>query len=167
VRSDIPAAELEAPIAFVNASLPHTWDHIRKIRKSVGEALKNSDPSLRAAAMMVTSELVENAVKYGEEVAAAPHISVALSVRKNQLIISVSNGSADPSGIKELQQRIEEIVRAPDKSTLYMARLEELLEEPTETGKLGLYRIAFEGEFDLQFVYLDQVVTITATRTYR
>jgi hypothetical protein len=159
--------ELETPITFVNASLPHTWDHIRKIRKSVGEALKNSDPSLRAAAMMVTSELVENAVKYGEEVAAAPHITVALTVRKNQLVISVTNGSADLSGIKELQRRIEEIVHAPDKSTLYMARLEELLAEPTETGKLGLYRIAFEGQFDLHFEYIDQVVSITATRTYQ
>lgn len=162
-----PPADLEAPLAFVNASLPHTWDHIRKIRKSVGEALKNSDPSLRMAAMMVTSELVENAVKYGEEVAAAPHINVALTVQRDQLVISVSNGSADLSGIKELQRRVEEIVHAPDKSTLYMARLEELLAEPTETGKLGLYRIAFEGQFDMHFQYVEQVVTITATRKYQ
>lgn len=158
---------LEASTIVVNSSLPHTWDHIRKIRKQVGDALHDSDPNLRSAAMMVTSELVENAVKYGEEVPAAPQISLSLTVRGEQLVINVTNGCADQSGIRELETRIREINEAPDKSTLYMARLEALLADSSESGKLGLYRIAFEGQFDLDFRYTDQVVSITATRLYK
>lgn len=156
-----------APTIVVNSSLPHTWDHIRKIRKQVGDALQDSDPNLRSAAMMVTSELVENAVKYGEEVPAAPHISLSMTVNGEQLVIVVTNGCADLSGVRELQKRIDEITAAPDKSTLYMARLEELLADPSESGKLGLYRIAFEGQFEIDFRYTDQVVSITATRLYQ
>ena len=158
-------SQFEMPIAIMELSLPHTWDHIRRIRKDVGEMLKDSAPSLRSAAMMVTSELVENAIKYGEDVPAATQISLSVKCDPEQLRISVSNGSTDRAGIVELERRIDEIMRATDRSTLYLARLEELLAEPTESGKLGLYRIAFEGEFDLLFSYADNVVTITATRT--
>jgi hypothetical protein len=161
----IKPTELALPLSLVNVKLPHTWDHIRKIRRSVGDALARSDHRVRTAAMMVTSELVENAVKYGEEVPAAPQISISLSSSDSQLMISVSNGSTDAAGARELERRIQEVQDAPDKGALYMARLEELLAEPTETGKLGLYRIAFEGKFDLHFDYSDQVVTVTAIRS--
>lgn len=159
--------QFEAPTVIVNSSLPHTWDHIRKIRKQVGDALQSSDPNLRSAAMMVVSELVENAVKYGEEVPASPHISLSMTVKGSQLTITVTNGCADIGGVRELEKRIREIADAADKSTLYMARLEELLEDSSESGKLGLYRIAFEGQFDIEFNYTDQVVSIIATRLYQ
>jgi hypothetical protein len=133
----------------------------------VNEALKNADPSLRSAAVMVTSELVENAVKYGEEVPAARQITVALETGQSAIVIQVTNGSADLRAVDALARRVDEIMSAPDKSVLYLARLEELLSEPTETGKLGLYRIAFEGQFDIQFSYANQVVTMTATRNYQ
>lgn len=152
------------PPASVNVSLPHTWDHVRQIRGRVAEVLKEADSSLRSAAVMVTSELVENAVKYGEAVPAAPRISVALTVNETAIIVKVTNGSPDSSAVAELGRRVDEIMSAPDKSVLYLARLEELMSAPTEAGKLGLYRIAFEGEFDLQLTYREQVVTMTATR---
>lgn len=156
-----------APRPSLDIRLPHTWDHIRQIRNRVAEELKTADSSLRCAAVMVTSELVENAVKYGEEVPALPQISVSLTVGPNAIVVEVKNGSADPSAVDALARRVDEIMRAPDKSVLYLARLEELLARPTETGKLGLYRIAFEGEFDIRFSYVDQVVTMTATRNYQ
>lgn len=150
----------------VHISLPHTWDHIRQIRNRVGEALKDADPSLRSAVVMVTSELVENAVKYGENVRAAPQIDVALEMGPEAIVIHVRNGSTDERAVDTLKERVDEIMSAPDKSVLYLARLEELMADPTETGRLGLYRIAFEGEFDIAFSYGDQVVTMTATRNY-
>lgn len=152
------------PPTSVSVSLPHTWDHIRQIRGRVSEALKEAPPDLRSAAVMVTSELVENAVKYGEAVPEAPKITAQLLVTESSIIIKVTNGSADPSAVAALSRRVDEIMSAPDKSVLYLARLEEMMSEPTESGKLGLYRIAFEGQFDMQLSYRDQVVTMTATR---
>ena len=157
----------EAPAAFITENLPHTWDDIRKIRRRVGEVLRAHDTALRSAAMMVTSELVENAVKYGEAVPAAPQIVVSLKVDRTRLIVQVVNGCADPAGIEELRERIQEIEQAENKAALYMARLEALLADPLETGKLGLYRIAFEGQFDMRLEYRDNVVSITATRVYQ
>jgi hypothetical protein len=151
----------------VDIRLPHTWDHIRQIRSRVAEALKDTDSSLRSAAVMVTSELVENAVKYGEEVPAARHISVSLAMGSNSIVIQVKNGSADANAVDALARRVDEIMSAPDKSVLYLTRLEELLSNPIETGKLGLYRIAFEGQFDIHFSYTNQVVTMMATRNFR
>jgi hypothetical protein len=156
--------QLETPV-LLNSSLPHAWDQIRKIRKSVGDALKSIQPSLAEAAMMVTSELIENAVKYGEEVPASAHIQLSMTMCDGKLVITVTNGCTEGQGIKQLTHRIQEIAEAPDKAALYMARLEQLLAEPNESGKLGLYRIAFEGEFDLHLTYRDCVVTITATRS--
>jgi hypothetical protein len=161
------ALETATSPTSVNVWLPHSWDHIRQIRAKVGEALKDADPSLRSAAIMVASELVENAVKYGEEVPDARQITVSLEMGPAAIVIAVSNGSADPKAIEALKRRVDEITSAPDKSVLYLARLEELMAESTETGELGLYRIAFEGEFDIQLRYLNQVVTMTATRNYR
>jgi len=158
--------KLEAPV-LLDSRLPHAWDEIRRIRKNVGEALSSLDPALSTAATMVTSELIENAVKYGEAVPAATEIRLAMSMDDGQLVITVSNGCADVSGVRTLERRIQEIAATQDKAALYMSRLEQLLAEPTESGKLGLYRIAFEGEFDLHFSYRDNVVSITATRSIR
>jgi hypothetical protein len=148
----------------VRSDLPHTWDHIRAIRKKVGEALKDTDPGLCSATMMVVSELMENAVKYGEGVSAAPNISLALSMEPEKIVVSVRNGCGDTAAVEALARRIREIAEAPDKAALYMERLEQLLADPLDSGKLGLYRIAFEGEFDMQFDYADKVVSIVATR---
>jgi anti-sigma regulatory factor (Ser/Thr protein kinase) len=161
-----PLRPLETP-ELLNSSLPHAWDQIRKIRKSVGEALQGFDPALSEAAMMVTSELIENAVKYGEEVPSAREIQLSMSTDHGQLVIIVSNGCADLHGVKQLQQHVQEIADAPDKSALYMGRLEQLMSHPNESGKLGLYRIAFEGEFDLKLTYHDHIVAVTATRDLR
>jgi hypothetical protein len=151
----------------LSVSLPHTWDHIRQIRSRVGEALQNAEPALRSAAIMVTSELMENAVKYGEEVPNAKQITVTLETSASAIVITVSNGSSDARAVDALARRVDEIMSAPDKSVLYLARLEELLADPTEMGKLGLYRIAFEGEFDICFSYENQVVTMIASRPYQ
>lgn len=157
-----PVRQHETP-ALLISSLPHAWDQIRRIRHSVGDALKDLDPSLCSAAMMVASELIENAVKYGEAVPASSDIQLSMSLNGGRLVLCVSNGCADRAAVAQLGQRIQEIADAPDKAALYMARLEQLMTETSESGKLGLYRIAFEGEFDLSFSYRDGVVSITAT----
>ena len=113
---------------------------------------------------MTSSELVENAVKYGESVPAAKTVSFQLEATPEMLRIHVVNGSTNAPGVAELQRRVQELHRTDDKRALYMARLEELLAQADESGKLGIYRIGFEGGFDLQLDYKDHVVSVTATR---
>jgi hypothetical protein len=140
------------------------WPNVREIRQQVSTALEHCPEQLRNAAIMTSSELVENAVKYGERVPAARTVTFSLEATSELLSIRVVNGSTNAPGVAELQRRVQELRRAPDKQALYLARLEELLTQADESGKLGIYRIGFEGGFDLQLEYADHVVSVTATR---
>jgi hypothetical protein len=140
------------------------WPNVRKIRQEVGHALEACQPDLRTAAMMTASELVENAIKYGENVPAAQSVTFSLEAKPGLLWIRVANGSTNALGVAELERRVQELGRAEDKQALYVSRLEHLLAHSEESGKLGIYRIGFEGGFDLAFDYRNEVVTITATR---
>jgi hypothetical protein len=140
------------------------WPTVRMIRQQVGAALETCGQDLRSAAMMTASELVENAIKYGETVAAAPSATFMLQAAAGRLTIRVANGSTNAGGVAELERRVRDLAAAEDRQALYMTRLQELLVHSEESGKLGIYRIGFEGGFDLALDYRNDVVTVTATR---
>ena len=91
-------------------------------------------------------------------------VGTALEATPGEVRIRVANGSTNAHGVAELGRRVEEVQGATDKQALYLARLEQLLAEADESGKLGIYRIGFEGGFDLACDYTNEVVTMTATR---
>jgi hypothetical protein len=140
------------------------WPNVRKTREEVAAALEAYDPSVRNAAMMTASELVENAIKYGESVPGAETVTFSLEATPSRCRIRVVNGSTNAAGVSELARRVQELAQATDKQALYMSRLEELLAHAEESGKLGVYRIGFEGGFELECDYTNNVVTVTATR---
>lgn len=144
--------------------VPLAWQYVREVRRTVEHALAASDGVVREAATMAASELVENAIKYGESVAAAPDVGFALTVSDERVTIDVTNGVSSAAGFAELRTTIGDIARARDCEPLYLSRLERLLSEPAQRGKLGLYRVGLEGGFDLSYAYSQQVLTVTATR---
>ena len=150
--------------AHLELTFQPMWPNVRKIRQQVGATLESCRPELRSAAMMTASELVENAIKYGESVPAALSVNLSLEVTVGQLSIRVVNGSTNAPGVAELERRVRDLAAAPNKQALYLARLEELLAHADDSGKLGIYRIGFEGGFDLSLDYRNDVVTVTATR---
>ena len=150
--------------AHLELTFQPMWPNVRLIRQQVGTALEASPPDQRSAAIMTASELVENAIKYGESVPAARTVTFSLEATSGEVRIRVANGSTNAHGVAELGRRVEEVRGAADKQALYLARLEQLLAEADESGKLGIYRIGFEGGFDLECDYSNEVVTMTATR---
>jgi anti-sigma regulatory factor (Ser/Thr protein kinase) len=150
--------------AHLQVSLEPEWPTVRDIRQRVGSALQNCPAQLRSAAVMASSELVENAIKYGESVPGAKAATFVLEVTGESVSIRVVNGSTNAVGVAELQRRVQELRGTADKQALYHARLQELLADEEETGNLGIYRIGFEGGFELELDYTNQVVTVTATR---
>jgi anti-sigma regulatory factor (Ser/Thr protein kinase) len=150
--------------AHLQLSFAPMWPNVREIRERVGSALEECPAQLRNAAIMTSSELVENAIKYGESVPAAETVTFVLEATPDRLFIRVVNGSTNAIGVAELQRRVQEVHGAGDKQALYFARLEELLANAEESGRLGIYRVGFEGGFDLQLDYTNNVVTVTATR---
>jgi hypothetical protein len=150
--------------AHLQLTFAPMWPNVREIRQRVGAALKDCPAQLRSAAVMTASELVENAIKYGESVPAASTVTFVMDASPAVLSMRVVNGSTNSAGVAELQRRVQELRASEDKQALYLARLEQLLADADESGKLGIYRIGFEGGFDLQLEYTNDVVTVTATR---
>jgi hypothetical protein len=150
--------------AHLQLTFAPMWPNVREIRQRVGAALGDCPAQLRSAAVMTASELVENAIKYGESVPGASTVTFVMDASPAMLSMSVVNGSTNAAGVAELERRVQELRAAEDKQALYLARLEQLLADADESGKLGIYRIGFEGGFDLQLEYTNDVVTVTATR---
>jgi len=150
--------------AHLQLTFEPMWPNVREIRQRVGDALEDCPAPLRSAAMMTASELVENAIKYGESVPAARSVTFVLEATPTMLCIRVVNGSTNSLGVAELSRRVRELRSAEDRQALYLSRLEQLLADADDSGKLGIYRIGFEGGFDLDLNYMNDVVSVTATR---
>jgi hypothetical protein len=154
--------------------VPAAWPHIRALRHQVGEAMTGYPEEVRHAAMMTTSELVENAIKYGKEAEGAPErgpapdgapaIQFSLVVDGEHLRIEVKNRSSRPEGIQNLRACVDQIAQSRDRQALYLARMAALQPSDVRGGRLGLYRIAFEGGFDVDCSCVDDMVTVFAAR---
>jgi hypothetical protein len=148
----------------IDIDIQPAWTVVGQIRSEVERDLAEYPADVRAATVMAASELVENAVKYGERVPGASRISFSLRASDDVVRIDVTNGATDPAGVAALCARIDAVAHVQDRTELYLRRLEELIASPTDCGRLGLYRVAHEGAFDLSCTYQDSVVTVTAIR---
>jgi hypothetical protein len=140
------------------------WQRIRDVRNRVAEASAHLPVEMRDAAVMVTGELLENAVKYGACVPDSSDIVVRYSIDEGRVSIVVQNGVASRAAFDEVAARIAQIAASEDREALYIARLQEMLRSHSAGGGLGLYRIGFEGRFDLTCECIGQVLTVKATR---
>jgi hypothetical protein len=149
----------------VERTVDLVWDHIRDIRELVMEELQSMPEEVQTAAAMTSSELLENAVKYADD-RPPRHGTFTLEHSDDILRIEISNLFAGKEAIRDLSEQIDRISAAEDKGELYVQRLTEIAMMDGESigGRLGLYRIAFEGNFDLELTSSNDVVTVIATR---
>jgi hypothetical protein len=156
---------LTAP-AF-SISIDPVWGTAREIRAKVGALLISYSAELRLAVMMTTSELLENAIKYGESVARAPRIVFSLGLADGVIRVETVNGCSDHGKVQRLQARLQRMAIAEDPKALYLSSIRELPASAAQSGGsgLGLYRIAAEGGFTLSCHYEDGVVGVIATRS--
>ena len=143
------------------------WGTVREIRAKVGALLTPYSTELRLAATMTASELLENAIKYGESVARAARIVFSLGLADGIIRIETVNGCNDHENVQRLQARLRRLATADNPKALYLNCIHELLESAAGNGGsgLGLYRIAAEGGFTLSCHYEDGVVGVLATRS--
>ncbi len=151
-------------MALLDMPLRTMWSEVQDVRDKVEALLADLPPEAREATVMTASELVENAIKYGESVPAAPNATVSLHRDGDVVRVVVRNGAASEAGARDLLAHIERLSAADDRMALYLARLRELMTSPGGSSRLGIYRIGCEGGFDLAGDYTDRVITVTATR---
>ncbi len=144
--------------------MPANLTPVHELRTMIGRTLGGYPDELREAVAMVTSELVENALKHG---AARPQLTApvfCLSCEDNSICIEVENGIASLDAAEQMQERIGAIASSANKEELYLSRLCELMENSPQVGQLGLYRIGYEGRFELSCAYVNEILSVKATR---
>jgi hypothetical protein len=149
-----------------NVRIIPTWDIINKIEGEAAQLLQGYPDSIRDATLIVVNELVENAIKYGKQAKNCETIEFNMTVRENVIKILVANGVISDSHADNVITHIKRIQASDNPMDLYIARLHELLEKPASNteSQLGLYRIAYEGQFKLSYTYRDNIINVMAER---
>ena len=151
----------------ISFTIKPTWSIIKKIQERTVNYMESrgKNKELTEATMMCVTELIENAVKYGAETAKGENIEFDLRVHDDKIQITVSNGVSAKEDLNNVIEHIVKIQKSDNPSELYTQRLKELLEDTKPTvSQLGLYRIAYEGEFLLDYKFNDNMLTIIAER---
>ena len=154
-------------IFSITCDLDQGWHIVKEIREKVGPLLSEKSDELAYACKMVTSELIENALKYGSTAPDNKSMRYQLRIKDNEIIIMVSNILKSPDDLKTVSAHIDKIKSDSSPKKLYKDRLMELLKN-TKQGqtRIGLYRIAYEGKFNIDYTFEDNILTIIATRKY-
>jgi hypothetical protein len=150
--------------AELHVAMPNVWSEVRGLRQRIGELVATPPDDLRRATQMVASELLENAIKYGEPVPGCPEIRFSLRLHEDRIVLQVSNGVRSPEVLERLRTGIGDLAAPNDPGTVYRRRLEQMLSAPGTRGQLGLVRICFEGGFTLEASLSGEILTVTAAR---
>lgn len=141
------------------------WNIIKKIKEFI-----NTEPEIvsrgedfREATLLTAIELVENALKYSD---GEPPQSVhfAFEINGGTVEIVVRNATSDAANLSALSETLAKIQSA-NAFDLYVERLEQIRDNPDGHSRMGLVRIAYEGEYSLTLRQLSpNEVEIRATR---
>lgn len=144
--------------------IQNDWRFVRSIKGRIQDELSELPERVRYAAGMTTAELVGNAIKYGAKGSGGPPARLSFVVTSGRIVIAVSNQVLQQEHVREVRTRVDQLAQTANKEALYLQRLQELLQHPSASCQLGLYRIAYEGGFRLDCLYEGTILTIKATR---
>lgn len=139
----------------IQVPITPNWTNIDLLRTSVLNCLATifKDTEFCRQVSMITSELLENAVKYGDwDRSELSGFKLRVSGDEERVDVEVSN-PVDVKGqdVKKIFDTVEQIRSAPNPEEAYRQRLRLVAEqlETDGTSQLGLARIAYEGHCDV------------------
>lgn len=143
------------------------WSFISEAKDKIKEIMKGYDAGLVNFTQMATSELMENAIKYGISVEELAHVSLEFQLKEKSITITVKNGVRDDEHLKTFKEIISRIYSSENKEALYIQRLQEIMQNPdTNISHLGLYRIVSEAKFDINYLISNNILETTIIRNY-
>jgi hypothetical protein len=150
----------------IDVPVENRWDNVERVRLAVQscfEAVFHDIPG-RDAVAMVTGELLENAIKYGDWSNGQGVFRLRVWGDQRGSAIAVTNPVATSStGPARVREAIEFIQGHADALSAYQARLVAVA-TGGRTGGLGLVRVAYEGGCHLTVQQSGDELTVTASR---
>jgi hypothetical protein len=149
----------------IHFEIKPVWGVISEIADQIATLMENEKPDLGDATRMVASELIENAVKFGTFTGKNNLIIFDLGIENDIITIKVVNKAEVKKNIENVRRIIGEINGPASPKELYTRRLRELMEKPKPgESMLGLYRIAYEGEYKLSHELSGDLLVVSAKR---
>jgi hypothetical protein len=128
------------------------WSNVTRASNAVALLVQTTygDLDLCDALAMISSELLENAIKYAD-----PQTLVKLEIRDGatDIVVEVTNAIVRAEEVQRLAERIAWMRAHDDPAAAWAAALAEATSPPGERGGLGLLRIAYEGGSQIDFDY--------------
>ena len=133
--------------SFIEVIFSPRWTYISAVRNFFQNFLSITLANSKWAGIisMAASEFLENAVKYASN--EGTKISVEYIKEDNKLRLDVENYSS-PDHIKSLLKQIKEIYSG-DPYSIYLKKIQEATLNTNEAGHLGLARIRYETNSDI------------------
>jgi hypothetical protein len=161
----------DAPFSFsLDLPVRNEWRNVELLRSSVENCFQAvfADLDGRNAVSMVTGELLENALKYGDwdRPGGAQQFRLRVDGGSSKTVVTVQNPvKVDDPGLAELLATIRWIRGHKSPAEAYRARLLEIASAEGDVSKLGLVRVAYEGNCVLDASVTDGTLLVTATMT--
>jgi len=140
------------------------WGELENVRDNIRNFLEQQNVPADDvySGVMITSELVENAIKYGDE-SDSPDIQVYAEFEKGEITIEVRNHIRDSEdeNLQKLDRAIQWVNGFQFPFEAYIEKLKYVSSKNLEEGEsgLGLVRIAYEGHANIDF-YVDENETL-------
>lgn len=148
---------------IIEFNLNPTIGIINALVEKIKIALVDYSEKVNYSTDVVASELLENALKYGVVNTDIEKIHFEMLYDEKEIIIKVSNGFFDDSFLLDFHRIFEKIKNTPDRESLYIERLQEVLDNPsTKQSQLGFYKILYETDYNINYEINKKIITVTA-----
>jgi hypothetical protein len=144
------------------------WSVIAEVKEKIRIFMEGMSQGNIDFTIIVASELLENAIKYGIANDKIGSVGFVFEIAGKSVLVKVSNGVNDNENLEKFKAVMEKIKTTENKEGLYIARLLEIMDDPSKPGSsLGLYRIVSESKFELEYELDNHVLSMIATREFK
>lgn len=143
---------------FHGAAKPE-WGEVESVTNELARALDRAGARRISTILVVSTELLENAVKYGRR--GAP-IELLVESSDEETEIKSRNRVDSAEGPARVRAIIEMVATYENPAEAYLARLQEIYDADEAEGGLGLVRIAGTGPCKLTCNLDDETLEVVA-----
>jgi hypothetical protein len=153
----------------IRMSIKPEWDNIEEVRVNAEIFLKSKKipEDVKDAIIMNISELLENAIKYGNYENGTNDITASISISERDITVEVKSPVKDEDDLhfRRLDKIVQWVRGYQNPFEAYIEKIKEVALQPMDNNQsgLGIVRIAYEGQSIIDFfVNDDNIISVSA-----